>query len=235
MTVPLSPPDLANAVTAFCTIGAGVTTLLLCRYVGAQPDRWLRAYLCLFITGIPTLGWHGWGGEMWRVSDIGTNLLLAYVLQLAVLGDYYGATFRRRFTIGSGLVNAFGIAWLIGEGLQGGASNAISFGAHAGFQLGEVVLILDSFAITGLFVARRDKIPTAAVPLLRIVIACFLVGLLLATAAGDVVGGRIGSYHALWHVLGSFGFLFLWAFNHVRIQEEERTKGQGTRAKNLTP
>lgn len=222
MNSPLSPPDLANAVTSFCTIGAGVTTLLLCRYVGAQPDRWLRAYLCLFITGIPTLGWHGWGGEFWRVSDIGTNLLLAYVLQLAVLGDYYGEPFRRRFTLAAGVVNACGIAWLIGEGLQGGASNAISFGSHAGFQLGELVLILDSFAITGLFIARREQIPAVATPLLRLVIACFTGGLLLATAAGDVVGGRIGSYHALWHVLGSFGFIFLWAFNHVRLLEGRR-------------
>lgn len=218
MSVPLSPPDLANSVTSFCTIGAGVVTLLLCRYVGAQPDRWLRAYLCIFITGIPTLGWHGWGGEAWRVADIGTNLLLAYVLQLAVLGDYYGTAFRRRFTLVSTVVNALGILWLIREGLQGGATSTLRLGEGASFQIGELVLILDSFAITGLFYARRQHIPAAAAPLLRLVVACFLVGLWLATAEGNVVDGRIWSYHALWHVLGAFGFIFLWAFNHVRLR-----------------
>jgi len=218
MPVPLSPPDLANAVTSFCTIGAGLVTLLLCRYVGSQPDRWLTAYLCLFITGIPTLGWHGWGSEPWRVADVGTNLLLAYALQVAVLGDYYGATFRRRFATISGVINAAAVLWMVSEGMRGGPGMAIDLGDFGGFQVGETVLILDAIAVTGLMVARRDRIPAQAMPLLRLVIASFIGGLLLATAAGDTVYGRIGSFHALWHVLSSFGFIFFWAFNHVRVR-----------------
>jgi len=220
MQVPLSPPDLANAVTSFCTIGAGLTTLLLCRYVGSQPNRWLTAYLCLFITGIPTLGWHGWGGEPWRLADVGTNLLLAYALQLAVLGDYYKDPFRRRFARVSGIINLSAVLWMTYEGFQGGPQNAIDFGEFGGFQVGETVLILDAIAITVLMIQRRQQIPAAALPLLRIVIACFVGGLLLATAAGDTVHGRIGSYHALWHVLSAFGFVFFWAFNHVRLQQQ---------------
>ncbi len=218
MPAPLSAPDLANAVTSFCTIGAGLTTLLLCRYVGSQPDRWLTAYFLLFVTGIPTLGWHGWGMEAWRVADVSSNLLLAFALQLAVLGDYYRADFRRRFAAVSGVVNAAAVVWMAGEGARGGAVEAIDFGAFGGFQIGETVLILDSVAVVVLIAVRRHRIPEVAVPLLRLVVLCFTVGLLLATAAGDTVHGRVGSYHALWHVVGSFGFLFLWAFNHVRLQ-----------------
>jgi hypothetical protein len=218
MTVPLSPPDLANAVTSFCTIGAGLATLLLCRYVGAQPDRWLTAYFCLFVTGIPTLGWHGWGAECWRVADVGTNLLLAWSLQVAVLGDYYAAGFRRRFATVSGIINLAAVAWMATEGSRGGPGMAIDLGAFGGFQVGETVLIADSVAVVWLMAARRHLVPAAAKPLLRLVIACFVVGLLLATAAGDTVYGQVGSFHALWHVLGAFGFLFFWAFNHVRMQ-----------------
>lgn len=218
MMTPLSAPDLANAVTSFCTIGAGLTTLLLCRYVGAQPDRWLTAYFCLFLTGIPTLGWHGWGLEAWRVADVGTNLLLAYALQLAVLGDYYRTSFRRRFAAASGLVNAFAVLWLLSEGARGGPAMAIDLGAFGGFQVGETVLIIDSVAVVWLMATQRHRIPAAAMPLLRLVILCFTVGLVLASAAGDTVHGRIGSYHALWHVVSGFGFLFFWAFNHVRMQ-----------------
>ena len=218
MPAPLSPPDLANAVTSFCTIGAGLTTLLLCRYVSAQPDRWLTAYLCLFITGIPTLGWHGWGSEPWRVADVGTNLLLAYALQLAVLGDFYGRGFRQRFALVSGVINAAAVLWMATEGVRGGPGMAIDLGEFGGFQVGETVLIADSIAVVWLMAAQRHRIPAPAIPLLRLVIGCFVVGLLLASASGDTVHGRIGSYHALWHVLGSFGFLFFWAFNHVRTQ-----------------
>lgn len=217
MANPLSAPDLANAVTSFCTIGSGATALLLCRYVGSQPDRWLTAYFCLFFTGLPTLGWHGWGTEFWRVSDVGTNLLLAYSLQLAVLGDFYAGTFRRRFALVSGVINLLAVLWMYGEALSGDYGYALGFGEHGGFQVGEVVLILDSIAVVALMVARRDRIPAIAMPLLHIVIACFIVGLFLATAAGDVVIGRVGSLHALWHVVSGFGFLFFWGFNHVRF------------------
>lgn len=220
MTTPLSAPDLANAVTSFCTIGAGLVTLLLCRYVGAQPDRWLWAYFSLFVTGIPTLGWHGWGTEFWRVADVGTNLLLAYCLQLAVLGDYYAAGFRRRFALVSGLVNLAAVLFMATEGMRGGPGLAIDLGAFGGFQVGETVLIGDAVAVTWLLAAQRRRIPAPARPLLRLVVGCFVAGLLLATAAGDTVWGRIGSFHALWHVLGAFGFVLFWAFNHVRLQHD---------------
>jgi len=213
----LSPPDLANAVTSFCTIGAGATTLLLSRWVSPQPTRWSFVYACLLLTGIPTLGWHGWGGSAWHVADVGTNLLLAWAMQLAVLGDFYSAPRRQQVAAVSGLVNAGAVFWMVGEQVTGDPAFALAFGDFGGFYVGELVLILDAWLIVGLLVARRDRIPVAARPLLRAIVAVFFVGMLLATASGDAVVGRVGSLHALWHVVGGFGFVLWWAFNHVRF------------------
>ena len=65
--------------------------------------------------------------------------------------------------------------------------------------------------------AARKRIAPQAKPLLHAVTAIFVVGLGLATADGSVVIGRVGSLHALWHVVGSFGFVFLWVFTQVRL------------------
>jgi hypothetical protein len=215
--MPLSPPDLANTVTSFCTILAGVVTWLFCRFVASQPARWVLVYVCIFVTGLPTFGWHGFGGEIMRVLDIGSNLLLAWALQLAVLGDFYAPAVRRRVGGLSGVVNLLAVTQMIGEGLRGGARDAVSFGAFGGFYAGELVLIADAFLVTGLLYARRKAVPAAARPLLHVVTGTFLVGLGLATAAGTTVHFGWVSYHALWHVVGAFGFVVFWAFNHVRF------------------
>ncbi len=151
---------------------------------------------------------------------MGTNLLLAYALQLAVLGDFYPRAFRRRFALASGAVNAAVVAWLLGEALAGVHEYAIDLGGFGGFHVGETVLILDSIAVTALLYTRRARIPERARPLLHLVAATFAVGLGLASASGSTVHGRFGAYHALWHVVGAFGFLLFWAFNHVRFEAE---------------
>jgi hypothetical protein len=106
------------------------------------------------------------------------------------------------------------------EGLTGTKVHWIPLGEFGGFYAGEAVLIFDALLTVGLFVAARARIAPAARPLLYGVAALFLVGFGLATADGDVVVGRIGSMHALWHVVGSFGLLFLWAFTEVRLRAE---------------
>lgn len=232
MPVSLSPPDLANAVTSFCTIGAGVTTLAFGHWVSRHPRRWRFAYLCIFLTGLPTLGWHGWGSvasdwthEAWQVADIGSNLLLAWALQLAVAGDVYGPAFVRRLALGSGALNLAAIGWMVHEAVTGTQVHWISLGSYGGFYAGEAVLITDAFLTVGLFYAARKRIAAPARPLLYAVTALFLVGFGLATAEGDVVIGRMGSLHALWHVVGSFGLVFLWAFTEVRLRAEADRRG----------
>lgn len=218
MPTPLAPWDLANAVTSFSTIGAGATTLILTALVKRQPARWWLVYANVLLTGIPTLGWHGWLMEPWRVADVASNLLLAWFLQLAVLGDFHGRTTRLRVGLLSGAINLVAISGLVREGLTGVKVLAIDFGEYGGFYPGEAMLIADSWLVVALFFLNRRRIPEAARPLLHVVTATFLFGLALATASGSFVTGRVLSFHALWHIVGGFGFILLWAFNHVRME-----------------
>ncbi|HYD48479.1 MAG TPA: hypothetical protein VEB21_09035 [Terriglobales bacterium] len=87
---------MANAITSFATIFAGIVTLALWFAMRDQPWRWAHAYLWIFLTGLPTLGMHGYGEPFgaashpyWIVADTGSNLILAWALQLAVLGDFW--------------------------------------------------------------------------------------------------------------------------------------------------
>jgi hypothetical protein len=73
--------------------------------------------------------------------------------------------------------------------------------------------------VAGLFWARRERIPARAKPLLALVLAIFLAGFGLATASNERVVYPFFAMHALWHVVGAFGFIALWAFNHVRFAE----------------
>ena len=43
-------------------------------------------------------------------------------------------------------------------------------------------------------------------------------GLGLATAKNDVIVFPFIPMHALWHVVGAFGFIALWAFNDARFR-----------------
>lgn len=221
MDAPLSPPDLANTVTSFCTILAGAVTLAFCRLLAPQPTRWVFVYLCLFVTGLPTFGFHGWGTEPLRLADVGTNLLLAFAIQLAVLGDFYAPRTRAIVGAASGFANAAAVLWMLREALTGARGYAVDLGGFGGFYAGEAVLILDCFLVVGLLYARRRRVPPRARPLLHLVTLSFLLGLGLASAAGDVVHGRWIAYHALWHVVGAFGFLLFWGFNHLRFSGME--------------
>jgi hypothetical protein len=54
-------------------------------------------------------------------------------------------------------------------------------------------------------------------PFLHLSAISFLVGLGLASASNQQIGGSFLAYHALWHIVGAFGFVALWAFNEVRF------------------
>ncbi len=215
----LSAPDLANTVTGFCTLLSGVVVLLLCRYVRRQPPLWHCAWWCIVITGVPTILFHGYLTLPLAAADVGSNLLLAWALQLAVLGDFWAPAVRNRVAVATGLVNLAAIAWIFREAITGQKHHLIPFGEHGGFYTGEVVLILDSFLVVGLLVSRRREIAARAKPLLYLVTLTFAVGLLLATAGNQEVADPFFSYHALWHVVGAFGFVLFWAFNHVRFED----------------
>jgi hypothetical protein len=220
---------MANAVTAFATILAGLFTVMLWCLLRDQPLRWAHAYLWIFITGVPTLGLHGYGEPFgapshpyWSVADTGTNLLLAWALQLAVLGDFWPRRVQWRVGGVSLLVNLAGIANMIRERFFAAeVSYLVPLGEFGGFRTGEVVLILDSLFVTGLLYSRRRRLKPPARRLLALVAVTFVCGLGLATAANSQVGVLLGvpvlAYHALWHLVSAFGFMVLYLLNHVRF------------------
>ena len=215
----LSAPDLAHTVTGFCTLLSGVVALVLCRFVRRQPPGWHFAYACIVITGVPTILFHGYLTPMLAAADVSSNLLLAWAIQWAVLGDFWPVATQRRVAAATGAINLAGVAWIFREAITGEKHYLIPFGAHGGFHTGEVVLILDSLLVVALLYARRRKIAARAKPLLYAITVTFTIGLFLATAGNQEVAGPFFAYHALWHVVGAFGFVLFWAFNHVRLEE----------------
>ena len=210
--------DLANAVTAFATILAGAIPLALTVLTRRQPLRWIIVYWGIVVTGVATVWYHGYGEGFWPgLADGGTNLLLAWLLQIAVLWDYYPGKARLPIAIGSAVLNLAVILWraLYGPGFT--AFNIISFGTFGGFHPMEVMLILDSLFIVVLFFGSLGKIPPRTKPLLYLLTAVFFIGALLASASNQRIDFHIICYHALWHVVGAFGFMVLWAFNRERF------------------
>jgi hypothetical protein len=113
---------------------------------------------------------------------------------------------------------AIGVAWHFVDRLPGTERHyLVPLGAWGGFYPGETWLIALSFVTVVLFYRRRDRIPPRAKPLLRLAVAIFLVGMLLATASNERIVYPFFAMHALWHLVGAFGFIVLWAFNDVRF------------------
>ena len=57
------------------------------------------------------------------------------------------------------------------------------------------------------------------ITLLYLVFVIFFFGMLLATASNDKIIWPFIPLHALWHLVSAYGFIVLWAFNHVRFAE----------------
>jgi hypothetical protein len=222
---------LANTITGFATFGAGCTCLALSRLVQPQPARWRFAYWMIVVTGIFTVTLHGFGETVsgfgprwfWAFLDTGSNIVVAWALALAVLGDYYAPAQRRWARPLLTAAMLVGVAWHFWDRLPTTErSYLIPLGAWGGFYPGESWLIAFSWVVVGLFVARRERIPARAMPLLRLVVALFFGGMLLATASNERIVYPFFAMHALWHLVGAFGFIALWAFNHVRLEATDR-------------
>lgn len=209
---------LANTVSAYATVLSGVLALILTALMGAQPRRWRAAYLCVFITGVPTVWYHGFGETF--VSgffDIATNLLLGWVLTVAALGDYYRPRTQRWVALGLGGLDIAALVSRLIQGPMGARTLTVQLGAFGGFTLLELTLILNSVLAVGLLYARYRRVPPRARPVLHLLTGIFIVGALLATATNHRVDFEIVAWHATWHIVGAFGFMVLWAFNHMRF------------------
>lgn len=224
----LSPTELTNTVTGMAVIGAGLFPLLYSWLGRPQPLRWLFVYFCVFLTGLPTVWYHGFGETPWlHLSDTGSNILLAWAFQAAVAGDFYERPFRWRLLGTTGLTVILGNLWMAYEAAVSVEYYPFRFGNFGGYTVGELVLIANAFVGLGLLVAAWKWIPKRTRPLLWLVLACFVAGLLLSTASNHQVSLGIVAYHAIWHLVASFGFLTIWVFNDHRFHD---TAGAGARA-----
>lgn len=219
---------LANTVTGFATLFSGALALLFCHTVAPQPARWRFAYGTIVVTGVFTVTLHGFGETVagfgprwfWAFLDTGSNIVVTWALALAVIGDYYTPRFARRARPALTLAMLVGVAWHLYDRWPGTQrAYLIPFGSWGGFRPGQTFLIAFAWGVFALFWAKRARIPARARPLLGVVVAIFVAGLGLATASNERVVYPFFAMHALWHLVGAFGFVALWAFNHVRLAE----------------
>lgn len=221
---------LANTITGFATLFAGLMPLAYCHLSVMHPARWMRVYWLIVVTGIFTITLHGFGetnpvlGErwFWAFLDTGSNIVVVWGIVLAVLEDLYSLGTRRWAAPLATVMMLIGVAWHFFDRYTGG-DYLLGFGAWGGFKPGQSWLIGFSIAATALFYARRRNIPAQAMPLLVLMTFLFLVGLGLATARNDKILFPFLSLHALWHVVSAFGFMTLWAFNDVRFRKAAGT------------
>jgi hypothetical protein len=212
--------QLANAVTSFAICLGGIVPLLYCLLGRRQPARWMIVYACVLLTGIPTVWLHAYeGNRLASFFDVGTNIFLAWAMQVAVAGDFLPKPLRGKLLAGTGLANVFVLAWLAYEVVAPVKTPIVTFGEFGQFYVGEVALILNAFLAVGLFIYGYKTIPIHARPLLHLTVATFFVGMILATAGNSQVSLRVFAWHATWHLVGAFGFMTLWFFNHMRFGE----------------
>ncbi len=236
----LSNFGVANTATAFATLCGGLFPLLYCRFMLKQPPRWTFGYWMILLTGVFTITLHGYGetnpvwGERWFWSflDTGSNILVTWSIALAVLGDYYRQRTRKWAVPLATAGMIAGVSWHYYDRLPSTVSfYVIPLGKWGGFYPGEFALVAFSWLVLFLFFAKWKSVPEKARPLLLLVALVFFGGMLLATADQELVVYPFVAIHAVWHVVGAFGFITLWAFNHVRFSmaPEDASKAQGIR------
>jgi hypothetical protein len=213
---------LANAVSAYATVGAGLITLMLALLMTRQPWRWLFVYFCIAVTGVAAIWFHGFREPFAaRVVEIGANLLLVWAIQVAIVGELYPGRLGRLINLVVGLANLEVVVTLAASGAKGGIPLVLASDSFGGIGLGDFLLILNCLVAVALLYARRSFISPGARPLLYITTLVFFAGLVLAVAPNSSFPFRTLAYHATWHVVGAFGFVTLWAFNEMRFSLEQ--------------
>lgn len=219
--------QLANAVTSFATCMAGIMPLLYCWLGKPQPRRWMLVYFCVLVTGVPTVWLHAYeGNRLASFFDVGTNILLAFALQIAVSGDFLEKSARRKLIGTLTAINVCVWLWLAHEVTAPVKRPVLTFGEFGQFYFGEVALILNAFVLLGLFLLAYRRIPREVRGLFHLIVLMFFMGMILATASNSYVSNRVVAWHAVWHLVGAFGFITLWFFNHVRFNEIEDRASQ---------
>lgn len=216
----MPPYALANTVSAFATTLAGLLALIFA-ILRPQPRRWQIVYFCILLTGLATIWYHGTDEKVFlaRLADIGTNLLVAWVIQVAVLQDYYSKRVGWIVAAASGFSCLAYLIWMVVVGPDRSRSFPLSFGDFGGFSLGELTLIGNVLLGVGLLVAKLKCIRPAARPLVYLMIGWWLMGTVLASGSNKQIDAVYFAWHALWHIEGALGFIILWYMNEVRLKE----------------
>ena len=222
--VNMSAAILANTVSAYSIIFAGLFALALSLTMRPQPFRWSVVYLAISLSGIASV-WHESTGGIFpaRIADICGILFLLWVAQIAVLFDFYSPLFRRMTIAFAGIINLFSI-WLI---YSGGAKQIteliinIPFGKEWGYSLSETIMLVNGALLVILIFSRFGAIAVNARPLLYLTSGIFFLGVLLSIPATEDVDFQFLAYHSIWHIAASYAFISFWAFNHVRFEKNK--------------
>lgn len=210
--------QIANIATSYATCLAGIIPLLLCVLNRRHPPRWMMVYLCVLVTGIPTVWLHAREGDLVAgFFDVGTNILLAWVVQIAASGDFMKPAPRRMLLTLTTVFNVCVWSWLIFEVVSGVKRPIIRFGEFGHFNAGEMALIINSWIGTVLMFLNLRRTPRRAHALLYLTFVLFFIGMILATASNKQITWYILPWHATWHIVSAFGFVVLWAYNHERF------------------
>jgi hypothetical protein len=187
-----------------------------------QPKRWMVFYAAFFATGIPTVWYFGFGATFtWRTADAVINCILAWALQNAILGDFLSRKRWFRLSTALGLMNLLAIALLMLDAHLAVKSWSFRFGTFGAFSIAELILIGDSFISLVLLLLGLGKIPPVARPMLCPAVCMLVASFFIATTAHVHVNTSLLLFHAMWHIIGSFGFLSFWVFNDIRLYRPE--------------
>ncbi len=217
---------LANTVTGFATLFSGLLPLWLTYVMQPQPRRWYFVYWMIALTGVFTITLHGFGETnpvlgarwFWAFLDTGSNIVVAWSIALAILGDFFSARTRMWAVPAVTAAMIVGVAWHFYDRLPSTErAYLIPFGEWGGFYPGETWLIAFSWLTIGLFAVKWHCIGTRERVLLLTASAIFFAGMILATASNKLIVYPFIPLHALWHLVGAYGFIVLWSFNHVRF------------------
>ena len=225
----IQPWELANTVSGYGVTFAGLMIYILSLIITPHPRRWMLFYISVIFTGIATVWFHGFGETFIpRVVDVASNLLVAWVVQVAFLGDFYTGSIRKYLPIITGLwcLSVPVLSLLNGPDYK---VYLVKFGNSGGFTYGELTLIANSLLGTYLVAKKRHLLHQRDRYLLIFVVIIFLFGMTLAAASNSKVDMRIIAYHATWHLVAAYGFMALWALNVSRFnlrpaRDQKKTK-----------
>ncbi len=217
----LHDAHVSNVVTSFATLWSGVIVTLFWWYDRKQPLRWLFFYITIIITAIPTIIHHmSPTQQFWTSVDIMSNILLVWALELALAGDFLKQPFRRQFVFILSIINLFVILKLGYEVISPPQNIFLPLGEKGGFTFGEIALILNAILSVIIISYYSRSFTKKQKSVMKVLVAIFLLGLLLATGSDDYIYPTFLSWHSLWHITGAFGFVVFWFFNHLRFSLE---------------